>query len=189
MTPSKPSNKSLILAAVEIESDAEREAFLRRACGEDDQLRAEIAALVDAHNNPPAVVKRIDNAQTAFAQPGISEGPSSVIGPYKLLEQIGEGGMGVVYMAEQTEPVRRRVALKIIKPGMDTRRVIARFEAERQALTMMDHPNIAKVLDAGTTGEKGVRNLLCEAPEGPSRQEVPDPFFAPGRPYFVMELV
>src|SRR5204862_4995441 len=85
------------------------------------------------------------------------------IGRYKLLEQVGEGGMGVVYVAEQTEPVRRRVALKIIKPGMDTKQVIARFEAERQALAMMDHPNIARVLDAGTTDA--------------------------GRPYFVMELV
>ena len=91
------------------------------------------------------------------------EGPGTVIGPYKLLEQIGEGGMGVVYMAEQTQPVRRKVALKIIKPGMDTQQVIARFEAERQALAMMDHPNIAKVLDAGATES--------------------------GRPYFVMELV
>ncbi len=91
------------------------------------------------------------------------EGPGTVIGPYKLLEQIGEGGMGVVYMAEQTQPVRRRVALKIIKPGMDTHQVIARFEAERQALALMDHPNIAKVLDAGATDS--------------------------GRPYFVMELV
>ena len=91
------------------------------------------------------------------------EGPGTVIGPYKLLEQIGEGGMGVVYMAEQTQPVRRKVALKIIKPGMDTKQVIARFEAERQALAMMDHPNIAKVLDAGATES--------------------------GRPYFVMELV
>ena len=89
--------------------------------------------------------------------------PGTVIGPYKLLQQIGEGGMGVVFMAEQTEPVQRTVALKIIKPGMDTRQVIARFEAERQALAMMDHPNIAKVLDAGTTDS--------------------------GRPYFVMELV
>ena len=78
-----------------------------------------------------------------------AEGPGTVIGPYKLLEQIGEGGMGVVYMAEQTEPVRRKVALKIIKPGMDTKQVIARFEAERQALALMDHPNIARVLDAG----------------------------------------
>jgi serine/threonine protein kinase len=93
----------------------------------------------------------------------ITEKPGTVIGPYKLLQQIGEGGMGVVYMAEQTEPVERRVALKIIKPGMDTRPVIARFEAERQALAMMDHPNIAKVHDAGTTDT--------------------------GRPYFVMELV
>ena len=93
----------------------------------------------------------------------ITERPGTVIGPYKLLQQIGEGGMGVVFMAEQTEPVQRTVALKIIKPGMDTRQVIARFEAERQALAMMDHPNIAKVLDAGTTDS--------------------------GRPYFVMELV
>ena len=93
----------------------------------------------------------------------ITEKPGTVIGRYKLLEQIGEGGFGVVYMAEQEEPVRRKVALKIIKPGMDTREVIARFEAERQALALMDHPNIAKVLDAGATET--------------------------GRPYFVMELV
>src|SRR5207342_200787 len=92
-----------------------------------------------------------------------SESLGTIIGPYKLLEQIGEGGMGVVYMADQQSPVRRRVALKIIKPGMDTRQVIARFEAERQALALMDHPNIARVLDAGAT--------------------------ASGRPYFVMELV
>src|SRR4030095_680698 len=93
----------------------------------------------------------------------ISERPGTVIGPYKLLQQIGEGGMGVVFMAEQAEPIQRTGALKIIKPGMDTRQVIARFEAERQAVAMMDHPNIAKVLDAGTTDS--------------------------GLPYFVMELV
>ncbi len=93
----------------------------------------------------------------------IREAPGTVIGPYKLLEQIGEGGMGVVFMAEQQEPVRRKVALKLIKPGMDTRQVIARFEAERQALAVMDHPSIARVLDAGATES--------------------------GRPYFVMELV
>ena len=93
----------------------------------------------------------------------ITEGPGTCIGPYKLLQQIGEGGMGIVYMAEQEKPVRRRVALKIIKPGMDTKQVIARFEAERQALALMDHQNIARVLDAGTTET--------------------------GRPYFVMELV
>ena len=91
------------------------------------------------------------------------ENIGTVIGPYKLLEVIGEGGMGVVYLAEQTKPVRRKVALKIIKPGMDTKQVIARFEAERQALAMMEHPSIAKVLDGGATES--------------------------GRPYFVMELV
>ena len=91
------------------------------------------------------------------------EQPGTQIGPYKLLEQIGEGGMGVVYLASQREPIRRKVALKIIKPGMDTREVVARFEAERQALALMDHPNIAKVFDAGATDA--------------------------GRPYFAMELV
>ena len=91
------------------------------------------------------------------------EGPGTTIGRYKLLQELGEGGFGVVYQAEQTEPVRRRVALKIIKQGMDTRQVVARFEAERQALALMDHPNIAKVLDAGATET--------------------------GRPYFVMEMV
>jgi serine/threonine protein kinase len=106
-----------------------------------------------------------------------------VIGPYKLLEQIGEGGFGVVFLAEQTEPVRRKVALKIIKPGMDTRQVIGRFEAERQALAMMDHPNIAKVFDAGTTS---VDRSLRERESG-SRSEPPT--LDAGRPYFVMELV
>src|SRR5262249_27182013 len=93
----------------------------------------------------------------------VTERPGTVIGPYKLLEQIGEGGFGVVFMAEQTQPVRRKVALKVLKPGMDTRQVVGRFEAERQALAIMDRPNIAKVFDGGAT---------------PS-----------GRPYFVMELV
>ena len=96
-------------------------------------------------------------------QNSIQEGPGSLIGPYKLLQKLGEGGFGVVYMAEQTKPLLRRIALKIIKLGMDTKQVIGRFEAERQALAMMDHPNIAKVLDAGSTET--------------------------GRPYFVMELV
>jgi len=97
------------------------------------------------------------------ADDSLREAPGTVIGPYKLLEQIGEGGMAVVFLAEQSRPIQRKVALKIIKPGMDSRQVIARFEAERQALALMDHPNIAKVLEAGTTGS--------------------------GRPYFVMELV
>src|SRR5262249_14826941 len=122
----------------------------------------------------------------------ITELPDTVIGPYKLLEHIGEGGFGVVFMAEQQQPVRRKVALKVLKPGMDTRQVIARFEAERQALALMDHPNIAKVLEAGTTS--GVRN---QEP-GVSKQQrdrgrpTPDScLLTPetGRPYFVMELV
>src|SRR5260370_18601437 len=106
----------------------------------------------------------------------MSEGPGTVSGPYKLLQQIGEGGMGIVFMAEQTQPVQRKVALKVIKPGMDSRQVIARFEAERQALAMMDHVNIARVLDAGT--------IPTPSPlGGEGRGE------GEGRPYFVMELV
>ena len=131
----------------------------------------------------------------------IAEPPGTVIGHYKLLQQIGEGGMGVVYMAEQSEPVERRVALKIIKPGMDTRQVIARFEAEEQALAMMDHPNIAKVFDAGTTVGPGRRpgpgsgEDVAPPDPGPGSAEpipLPGPFRRngpTGRPYFVMELV
>ena len=103
----------------------------------DPGTRAEVEALLAAHEEVP--------------EEPVQEGPGTVIGPYKLLQEIGEGGFGVVYMAEQSEPVRRKVALKIIKLGMDTKNVIARFEAERQALALMDHPNIAKVLDAGAT--------------------------------------
>src|SRR5262249_41073511 len=118
------------------------------------------------------------------------EGPGMVIGPYKLLQVIGEGGMGVVYMAEQTQPVRRKVALKIIRPGMDSRQVIARFEAERQALALMDHPNIAKVLDAGTVGEARGEGRGASEAKAWSLAPQPSPL-APslGRPYFVMELV
>src|SRR5262249_4077104 len=99
------------------------------------------------------------------------EGLGDVIGVYKLVQEIGEGGMGTVYMAQQTAPVKRLVALKLIKPGMDSKQVLARFEAERQALALMDHPNIAKVLDAGSTEAHG------------------QPSAGVGRPYFVMELV
>jgi len=122
-----------------------------------------ICALLRASEAPAAFLP--EQPGNSATDPGAAdlEAPGSVIGRYKLLEQIGEGGFGVVFMAEQLEPVRRRVALKIIKPGMDSRQVIGRFEAERQALAMMEHPNIAKVLDAGTTDVS--------------------------RPYFVMELV
>src|SRR5206468_1295299 len=142
------------------------EAYLAGACGDDAPLRSRVAALLQAHQEmgsfheaAPAIARTIEMP----AKPPIAAAPGTIIGPYKLLQQIGEGGMGVVYMAEQAAPVRRKVALKIIKPGMDTREVVARFESERQALALMDHPNIAKVLDAGATDS--------------------------GRPYFVMELV
>jgi tetratricopeptide (TPR) repeat protein len=145
---------------------AERAAYLEQACGGDAALRQRVEGLLNAHQQaekfletPAAPTLRL--ARTASVP--LAEKAGDKIGRYKLLQQIGEGGCGVVYMAEQEEPVRRRVALKVIKLGMDTRQVIARFEAERQALAMMDHPNIAKVLDAGATET--------------------------GRPYFVMELV
>jgi len=144
---------------------SERTTYLERVCGPDLDLRSRVEALLRAYErsgdflNEPAAKVPLEVAQEL----SVGEGPGDRIGRYKLLQQIGEGGCGVVFMAEQEEPVRRKVALKIIKPGMDTKSVIARFEAERQALALMDHPNIAKVFDAGAT--------------------------ASGRPYFVMELV
>jgi serine/threonine protein kinase len=158
---------------------AERAAFLEKICGGDNGLRQRVQRLLDAHDKPGGFLAQPPVQGPATVDtPAPAEGPGSRIGPYKLLQQIGEGGMGTVFMAEQTEPVRRRVAVKVIKAGMDSRQVIARFEAERQALALMDHPNIAKVLDAGTTG----------APLSP----LAGPGFGgegTGRPYFVMELV
>ena len=164
MDPKKA--KSIFLHAVEHCALSEWPIHLDNACGEDTNLRHNVEVLLAAHQEHVDLAEHgreawNDVLPTLAQLP--SELPGTLIGPYKLLEQIGEGGMGLVYMAEQQRPVRRLVALKIIKPGMDSKQVIARFEAERQALAMMDHPNIAKVLDAGTT----------EA----------------GRPYFVMELV
>ncbi len=146
-------------------SAAERRAYLERACGSDAALRARIEALLKSHDEAGSLLDVAPGGvvRTSLAGPPPDEKPGTLIGRYKLLQKIGEGGCGVVYMAEQEEPVRRRVALKVIKLGMDTREVVARFEAERQALAMMDHPNIARVLDGGAT--------------------------AAGRPYFVMELV
>src|SRR5437870_5442692 len=132
----------------------QRAAYLNQACADDVQLRQQVEILLKAHESagdfleePPASSPK----KTIILSVPLTEKPGDKIGRYKLLQQIGEGGCGVVYMAEQEEPLRRRVALKIIKLGMDTRSVIARFEAERQALAMMDHPNIAKVFDAGAT--------------------------------------
>jgi serine/threonine protein kinase len=147
---------------------ADRPAYLQAACGDDSRLRQRIEVLLQSHEQAgdflePAAQPSPGPAGTIVVAAPPTEKPGDSIGHYKIREQLGEGGCGVVYVAEQTEPVRRRVALKVIKLGMDTRSVIARFEAERQALAMMDHPNIARVLDAGTTEN--------------------------GRPYFVMELV
>jgi serine/threonine protein kinase/formylglycine-generating enzyme required for sulfatase activity/dienelactone hydrolase len=142
----------------------DRGAYLDQACGDNPELRKSVESLLRAHEKAGDFMqgKAADQLAT-LDQPAMIERPGSQIGPYKLLQEIGEGGMGVVYMAEQFQPVKRRVALKIVKPGMDTRHIVARFEAERQALAMMDHPNVARVLDAGAT--------------------------TAGRPYFVMELV
>jgi len=144
----------------------ERDSFLAEACGADAALRAKVEALLETDaaeqlDSAPAKAATIRIATAAMG--AAPEGPGQVIGRYKLLQLLGEGGFGSVFMAEQEKPVQRKVALKIIKLGMDTRQVIARFEAERQALALMDHPNIARVLDAGATET--------------------------GRPFFVMELV
>jgi serine/threonine protein kinase/tetratricopeptide (TPR) repeat protein len=141
----------------------EWENYVAEACGADTDLAQQVRNLLQVHREAGSFLDSPAPDLAGTVHYPINEGPGTVIGPYKLLQQIGEGGMGVVFMAEQNQPIQRTVALKIIKPGMDTRQVIARFEAERQALAMMDHPNIAKVLDAGTTDS--------------------------GRPYFVMELV
>jgi serine/threonine protein kinase len=170
MTEQDQSEKSIFLAVVEIDSVAERAAFLDRACGGNRSLRAQVEALVQAHEKAQRLLDTPLAGTPWRDETQILESPGTRIGRYKLLQQIGEGGMGVVYMAEQEEPVRRNVALKIIRPGMDSGQVIARFEAERQALAMMDHQNIAKVFDAGTTG--GKPGCVSAA-----------------RPYFVMELV
>src|SRR6516225_10160713 len=159
--PSLP-EESIFAQALEITSAAERAAFLDRACGDNQGLRAEVEALLRAHEQSGDLLDLPEKPPVTTDLPG-HERPGTLLGPYKLLEPIGEGGMGSVWMAEQTEPIQRRVAIKVVKEGMDSRQVLARFEAERQALALMEHPNIAKVLDARQT---------------PS-----------GRPYFVMELV
>ena len=143
------SESGIFKAAVKLPPDR-RAAYLDWACGSDAELRAEVESLLHAHDATGGFLEDVPAGPdpTEDYRP-IAEGPGTVIGPYKLMEQIGEGGFGLVFVAEQQHPIRRMVALKIIKPGMDSRDVIARFEAERQALALMDHPNIAKVLDAG----------------------------------------
>ena len=150
MTASLPDNEAIFHAARDIADPDRRREYVREACGPDETRIAHVEALLGAADTPDSLLDgpaRGDRLAT-IDQP-TTDGPGTVIGPYKLLQQIGEGGMGTVFMAEQTHPVRRKVALKIIKPGMDSRQVIARFEAERQALALMDHVNIARVFDAG----------------------------------------
>ncbi|MBI4659051.1 MAG: protein kinase [Verrucomicrobia bacterium] len=163
MNPDRKIEIEIFNAALAIESDTKCKQYLDQACAGDPQRRQRIEALLEAYANSDSLFES-EPRTTAGTEirPGL-EGPGTRIGPYKLLQEIGEGGMGIVYMAEQEAPVQRKVALKIIKVGMDTRQVVARFEAERQALAIMDHSNIAKVFDGGSTDS--------------------------GRPYFVMELV
>jgi tetratricopeptide (TPR) repeat protein/tRNA A-37 threonylcarbamoyl transferase component Bud32 len=163
--------RSIFVAALDLDDPAERAAYLDRSCTGDTDLRQRVERLLQAHaaagsflRAPAVAVETTDGpAPETILPPPASEGPGSRLGPYTLLDKLGEGGMGAVYLAEQEHPVRRRVALKVIKPGMDSAPVVARFEQERQALALMDHPHIARVFDAGTTDA--------------------------GRPFFVMELV
>src|SRR5687768_6774578 len=161
--------ETLLAAAVEIADQAQRQAYIDEASGGDAELRAELQSMVNDYFAAGSLIDRPAVLLATIDQP--RERIGTLIGRYKLLEQVGEGGMGVVYVAEQTEPVRRRVALKIIKPGMDSKQVIARFEAERQALAMMDHPNIAKVLDAGTVASSPLAPR--EEPRGHGTRSVP----------------
>ena len=144
MTSSAPQMKTLFRQALDIDSPPDRAAFLEQACAGDSALRASVESLLRAHEEAGRFLDPVGApAAPTAGHSSPLESPGTMIGSYKLLQQIGEGGMGVVYMAEQQQPVRRRVALKIIKPGMDSGQVIARFEAERQALALMDHSNIA----------------------------------------------
>src|SRR5947209_6591361 len=162
------SERDVFIGALQKEDPAQRRAYLDDACAGHPDLRRQVEHLLRLHEGAgsflekPAAEAAATGAFQDAERAASGEAPGALIGPYKLIEQIGEGGMGTVWMAQQTEPVKRLVAVKLIKAGMDSRQVIARFEAERQALALMDHPNIARVLDAGTST---------------------------GRPYFVMDLV
>src|SRR5687768_16600335 len=165
--PQQPSrsDRAVEIAAQAMQQPAERRrAFIEAACAGDPTLMAEAASLAEGQSSRDSAAPTLaDPSEAETIMRPEAEGTGTQIGPYRLLQLIGEGGFGSVFMAEQSQPVRRRVALKIIKLGMDTRQVVARFEAERQALALMDHPNIARVFDAGATDA--------------------------GRPFFVMELV
>src|SRR4051812_30642200 len=164
MTASRPDNEVIFHAARDIPDPDRRWAYVRGVCGGDEDRVAHVEALLAAADAPDSLLDRPAGSDpVATIDRPTTASPGSVIGPYKLIEPIGEGGMGAVWMAQQTEPVKRLVAVKLIKAGMDSKQVLARFDAERQALALMEHANIARVLDAGTTSG--------------------------GRPYFVMDLV
>jgi serine/threonine protein kinase len=169
MLEQQQSEKSIFLAAIEIDTASERAAFIERACANNRRLHAEVEELLQAHARPQPILDEVIRPGPITNQ-SRAERAGTLIGPYQLQEQLGEGGMGTVWLAHQEAPVRRLVALKLIKAGMVSDQVIARFEAECQALALMDHVNIARVLNVGTT----------EAEPGS---------LSPGRPYFVMDLV
>ncbi len=154
--------EAILIDALEIQSAIERQAFIRQACGDETELRAQVAELIENHLRAGSSFLAVSDQALASGE-DIPEKQGAIIGPYTLLQKIGEGGMGVVFLAEQVKPVRRQVVVKVIRTGMDSAQVVARFEQERQALAVMDHPNIARVIDGGVTND--------------------------GRPYFAMELI
>src|SRR5262249_55318971 len=172
--------KQIFLAAVEKTNPQEREALLLQECGDDAALRQEVETLLSKHDRagdflaPPTCEPGTDDGSALEIDPlrFLGDVAGSQIGPYRLIQKLGEGGMGSVWVAEQSEPVKRRVALKLIKAGMDSEQIVRRLEAERQALALMDHPNIARILEAGSVGG---------SPSATGERA--------GRPYFVMELV
>jgi serine/threonine protein kinase/tetratricopeptide (TPR) repeat protein len=163
MAMPKLDEASIFNAARRIDDPAARRLYVREACGEDGALADRVEALLRMHDEDPTFLASPTEDVRALLGAPTAEGPGTQVGPYRLLRPLGEGGMGTVFLAEQTEPLQRQVAVKVVRPGMDSRQVLARFEQERQALALMDHPNIAKVLDAGATPVGG--------------------------PYFVMELI
>src|SRR5438093_2797381 len=204
MEQAEQREEAVFEAALQLPAD-QRAAYLDQSCAGDADLRRRVEVLLGAFERAGGFLKQPATPERTvrFSLPP-TEKPGDRIGRYKLLEQIGEGGCGVVYVAEQEEPVRRRVALKVIKLGMDTKQVIARFDAERQALALMDHPNIAKIFDAGVTDSP--QNVAQASPPassrgaspgvGPGGETPPKPAgedaratLSAGRPYFVMELV
>ncbi len=190
--------RDIFIAALQKDNPAQRQAYLDEACAGQPELRRQVENLLRLYEGAGSFLEKpaAESAATgafhdAADQAPSLEAPGTVIGPYKLLEEIGEGCKGTVLLARATEPIQRRVAVKVIKAGMDSKQVLARFEAERQALALMDHPNIAKVLDAGSTGISNQGSVIREREDAASGliTNHRSLITAEGRPYFVMELV